>query len=194
MRNLFNETGVIVTLSVILVSVLSILIGGAIGIAVKSKKEKEYIEQQFLALQYSIQQETPKFATPIDPTEFECLSQAVYFEARGEDLVGQFAVAKVVTDRVSSPKFPNTICDVVTEDKGPRSRDCQFSYWCDGKSDEPKDTKSYRLAQIVSVMTMQGLTSEFIADTTHYHSENVSPRWSDDLRLIAQIGKHYFYE
>lgn len=132
--------------------------------------------------------------TPINPDELECLAKTIYFEARGENLAGQFAVAEVVLERKESADFPSTICGVVKEARRPGRYNCQFTWWCDGKSDHPLDNQAYTLSQLVSALSMLRLTSEFVDDATHYHADYVSPDWAIGRQLVTQIGKHYFYQ
>jgi N-acetylmuramoyl-L-alanine amidase len=121
-----------------------------------------------------------------------CLALTVYFEARSEPLFGQIAVAQVALNRVESPRYPDTLCDVVKQGGVKRHR-CQFSYWCDGKSDEPKDRRAWRRAQVVATLVYEGVLDAGIGNATHYHATYVSPVWTDEFVRVATIGHHEFY-
>ena len=146
--------------------------------------------------------------------ELYCLAKNIYFEAKSEPIAGQYAVSDVVLNRVKDSRFPNTICEVVYEAQMRESwktkkdpdlpqserkfhpvRDrCQFSWFCDGKSDEVKDGDAWRRAQeiaykIVNDYKHRGLTE----GATHYHATYVSPKWAPRLDLVGRIGTHIFY-
>jgi len=129
-----------------------------------------------------------------------CLATAVYFEARGEPRVGQRAVAHVIMNRVRDPRFPDDVCGVVTE--GPRYswapdypvRDrCQFSFYCDGKSDEPSDKSAYSLALTVAKRALRGESDDPTEGATDYHAHYVTPAWATAKRRHVRINDHIFY-
>ena len=113
------------------------------------------------------------------PTELECLTEAVYFEARGESFVGQLAVANVILQRVRDYRFPPTVCEVVHAGRywegNPIRNRCAFSYWCDGKPEIMKDKQALRTAQDVARMAIDGVIYEEIQGATFYHASYVSP-------------------
>jgi spore germination cell wall hydrolase CwlJ-like protein len=124
--------------------------------------------------------------------DWACLTEAIYFEARGEITAGQFAVAEVVLNRVDSPDYPNNICDVVNEGTG-RLNACQFSYTCDGIPEvvtEPAIER--RLGKIARIM-MDGGPRNLTGGATNYHASSVSPSWAQVYPQTAQIGVHLFY-
>lgn len=137
--------------------------------------------------------------------ESYCLAENVYHEARNQPLAGQMAVISVTINRVNDHRFPDTICGVVKDGphrpswKGtgemiPVRHRCQFSWYCDGKSDDPKDTDAWRKAQQTAYMMIayndfRGLTE----GATHYHANYVSPSWARGFQLIGRIGDHIFY-
>jgi spore germination cell wall hydrolase CwlJ-like protein len=124
-------------------------------------------------------------------TAITCLAMAVYYEARGEPAVAQLAVAEVVVNRVVSPMFPNNVCDVVKEDRGPRRWDCQFSFWCDGKPERPKEIEAWSTARDIAEMALSGVRVGHNA--THYHSTSVKPKWAKNMTPVATFGSHIFY-
>ena len=127
-----------------------------------------------------------------------CLVQTIYFEARGETLRGQLAVANVILKRVSNKYFPNTICKVVKSGKyfkgSPVKNRCAFSYWCDGKSERMYDKLSYKKALTVKDLALSGSVVATVDKATHYHALYVNPKWAKEMKKISQIGKHIFYK
>ena len=121
--------------------------------------------------------------------DINCLAQNIYFEARGESLVGQVAVAEVTLNRVKSPKFPNTVCSVVFQEK---HGICQFS-WCRNKI-KIKDEKSWKESYKVARGVLTGkLHLSILSHALYYHAFYVRPRWSYSKIRIARIGNHIFY-
>ena len=125
--------------------------------------------------------------------ERRCLAIAIYFEARGEPLQGQVAVAQVILNRVRSPLFPETICGVVYQ--GQHQKGCQFSFTCDGKSDIPRSDAQWAQAQDISRQITAGeLWLPEVGYSTFYHANYVSPRWAGSMNKIDKIGRHIFYK
>ncbi len=125
--------------------------------------------------------------------EQSCLARAIYFEARGEPLKGQAAVAQVILNRVRNPEYPNTICGVVYQNDNWRNR-CQFSFACDGKRDRIKQPDLYDKAKAIAMAVTAGkiFISE-VGSSTHYHATYVHPRWSRTMEKMKKIGLHIFY-
>ena len=121
-----------------------------------------------------------------------CLATAIYFEARNQDLEGQLAVAQVVLERVSDPRFPDTVCGVVTAGGEIRHR-CAFSFYCDGLSDTPTDKMAFLAAKFVASGAMVGFLKDVTGHATHYHAFYVKPDWARFMRPTAVIGDHIFY-
>ncbi len=124
--------------------------------------------------------------------EARCLAQAVYFEARSEPLEGQLAVAQVVLNRVRSPYWPDRVCAVVFEGEQRRHR-CQFSFACDGRSDNPKNRRAWRLAKMVALVALDGLWRDVTGHATHYHAVYVTPAWRAAMAPTVRYGHHVFY-
>ena len=125
--------------------------------------------------------------------ERRCLSTAIYFEARGEPVRGQVAVAQVILNRVRSPLFPQTICGVVYQ--GQMHPGCQFSFTCDGHTDTPRNDEQWALAQDIAKKIMAGeLWLPEVGYSTYYHANYVSPRWAGSMNKIDKIGRHIFYK
>lgn len=137
-------------------------------------------------------------------SEIECLAKNIYFEARGENAMGQFAVAAVTLNRVESDKFPDSICGVVYQARMrpswkdpnkliPSRHRCQFSWYCDGKPDEIDDLKAYEKAIQIANISIKGAIKDVTSGSLFYHNHNVDPHWNDEMLLTANIGKHKFY-
>ncbi len=124
--------------------------------------------------------------------QWRCLSEAIYFEARGESLEGQYAVGEVILNRVDSPAFPNTICGVIEQGAG-RINGCQFSYNCDGKPEVISEPAAFERAGKIARLLMDGAPRTLTGGATFYHADTVRPSWSYRLQRTARIGNHYFY-
>ena len=125
--------------------------------------------------------------------ELKCLSEALYFEARGEQIEGQIAVADVIINRKNSSHFPSTICGVVSEGSH-RRHACQFSYNCDGKLELIYDKVTYRRIVKLSSMILKGAFSDVTNGATFFHASEVSPSWSKKFKKTRKIGRHIFYK
>ena len=136
--------------------------------------------------------------------QVECLAKNIYFEARNEPFAGQFAVALVTLNRVYDENFPNTVCDVVyqgihTKSGFPKRDRCQFSWYCDGASDEVRNQTAYNTTQKIANLAMisygsmksQGL--DYTEGAIYYHTYEISPRWSKVYPVVGRIGDHIFY-
>ncbi|WMT87251.1 cell wall hydrolase [Pelagibacterium sp. 26DY04] len=134
--------------------------------------------------------------------EVHCLAQAVYHEARGEPESGQWAVASVILNRVESRAYPDTVCDVVFQNAHLANR-CQFSFACDGRSDEggrgniidrESWVKSNVIAQVAYRQFLDGQRHEDgLTTAMHFHTTSVSPSWASAYAEVAAIGNHIFY-
>lgn len=123
---------------------------------------------------------------------WQCLAEALYFEARGESVKGQFAVAEVIMNRVDSPRFPGTVCGVINQGTG-RKYACQFTYTCDGYKEVIAEPASFRRAGKVAQLMIEGAPRPLTKGATHYHARSVSPKWSRKFHRTATIGVHHFY-
>ena len=138
-------------------------------------------------------------------TAFICLALNTYHEAKNQSLVGQIATAQVVMNRVEDDRFPNTICEVVKqgptrpswedpEKEYPIKHRCQFSWYCDGKDDTPKNEKAWRKAQDVAfIVYYNKLQLDVTEGATHYHATYVRPSWAKTKKRTTRIEKHIFY-
>lgn len=141
--------------------------------------------------------------------EITCLAKNMYFEARSEGIAGVVATTQVVYNRVNSEEYPNTICEVIEQakisqwwlkEKGiikPIKNKCQFSWFCDGYSDEPKDDKTYSELFELAEQFVNGDHKNMIDITggaLWYHADYVHPRWANHLEVTTKVGRHIFYK
>lgn len=124
--------------------------------------------------------------------EIECLAKTVYFEARGEPELGQRAVAHVVMNRVAHPGFADSVCGVVKQGGG-RGPSCQFSWYCDGLSDQPREAERWAEARALARAVYWGESVDVTGGALYFHATHVSPRWREAFRRGERIGRHVFY-
>jgi len=145
------------------------------------------------------------------PADAECMAKNIYFEARAESTAGRLAVANVTINRTIDSNYPNTICEVVQDGihhynknlkKFFPARDrCQFSWYCDGKLDDPDLTSrswkdSVLLAEIVLNNHYDKALIDITDGATHYHANWMDeyPKWSKHKKVMASIDRHIFYK
>ena len=124
--------------------------------------------------------------------DFQCLSDAVYYEAGNEPREGQLAVAEVIANRVKDHRYPNSICEVVYQGSH-RVTGCQFTFTCDGALDRQPHARKYERAQQVAAHVMMDLHERRTDGATHYHATYVNPVWNSGLIRTAKIKTHIFY-
>ncbi len=125
--------------------------------------------------------------------QLRCLALNVYWEARSESIPGQVAVAAVTLNRVQSPRFPANVCDVVRQGGEVRRHRCQFSWWCDGKKDDPLDDDAWRRATTLARLVSAGVIDDPTGGALWYHADYVTPHWATAKEKITKIGRHIFY-
>lgn len=152
--------------------------------------------------------------------EIQCLTENLYHEARSDGYAGMYAVAMVTLNRVADPRYPNDVCSVVYQGPVkeswktkqfkdlpdnqrvyyPRKHRCQFSWYCDGKSDKMYDNDAFWRAVEISNLVLEAATGKYpLVDitegSTHYHTIEVAPDWRHDrgMMKISRIGDHIFY-
>ena len=136
----------------------------------------------------------------------QCLAMNVYHEARSQGTAGRMAVISVTLNRVADDRFPNTVCDVVyqgphrpswkgTGEMIPVRHKCQFSWYCDGKSDTTHDIETFNsiydlsYTVVYDMMTIVDITD----GATHYHADYVLPDWASTKTKTIEIEDHIFY-
>ena len=134
-------------------------------------------------------------------TALMCMAFNIYHEANNQSMLGQIAVGQVVMNRVEDSRFPDTVCEVVKQavtykgtDK-PVLHKCQFSWYCDGKKDEPNyDSKAWSNALKYAVVVLGGdITLDFTDGAPHYHATYVRPAWAKTKTRTTRIDRHIFY-
>ena len=126
-----------------------------------------------------------------DRKQIECLAINSYHEARNEPYEGVIAVSNVVLNRVADERFPDTPCEVVYQRN---RRGCQFSWYCDGRSDYPANRKKYEELTTIAEKVYTGKYSDVTEGANFYHATYVRPRWRHAMERKKQIGLHVFYE
>jgi spore germination cell wall hydrolase CwlJ-like protein len=121
----------------------------------------------------------------------QCLALAVYWESKGCSRKDMTAVGWVVLNRIADPDFPDAVCPVVKE--GGETPPCQFSWWCDGKSDRPEDGEDWRLARTVAEQLQSDPPPDPTGGALFFHSKDITAPWSD-LQKTAEIDCHIFYK
>jgi hypothetical protein len=125
--------------------------------------------------------------------EHKCLSEVLYYEARGEGAGGQKAVAEVVFHRMNHGNYGHSICAVVYEGAGKRG--CQFSFACDGSLKRPREAAAWERSEQLAaqILTREVALRNTTSGATHYHAVYVRPDWAQSLEQTAHIGRHIFY-
>ena len=122
----------------------------------------------------------------------DCLTDAVYYEARGEGERGQAAVAQVVLNRVRRAGFPKSVCGVVFQ--GAAEHACQFSFACDGAMRQGREQAAWRRAHVIAERALDGFVMEEVGDATNFHVAHLGSIWGSGLVKVAQVGAHVFYK
>lgn len=122
-----------------------------------------------------------------------CLALTIYFEARGEPDTGKLAVGHVVMNRVGDPRFPDTVCGVVRQGGEAVLHRCQFSWWCDGRSDEPTHARAWRHSQALARRVFWQYSDDPTRGALWYHANYVEPDWRGKFKRGPRIGEHVFY-
>jgi spore germination cell wall hydrolase CwlJ-like protein len=142
---------------------------------------------------------TKSEAQAVDPVGEEplndaitCLSRTIYWEARGEGAAGMEAVANVVMNRLGHEGFPNTICGVVRQ--GRERGACQFSWWCDGRSDDAEEAKSYAVAKEIARKALNRQLTDRTGGALYFHQRNATPSWSAKYIKTVEVGEVVFYK
>jgi spore germination cell wall hydrolase CwlJ-like protein len=126
--------------------------------------------------------------------EHRCLSEVLYYEARGEGTDGQMAVAEVIFHRLRHGNYGHSICAVVYDGAGTHS--CQFSFACHGELTRQKTPAAWRRAETLAARILTGETQlgDTTGDAVSFHAASVSPDWADNMVRTVRIGNHVFYK
>ena len=128
-----------------------------------------------------------------------CLAMNMYHEARSEGPKAMLAVAEVTLNRVEDNRYPDDVCSVVRQAKRDENGDvvlnqCQFSWYCDGKSDKMKNRLYRSIAYEMAIDILTGFETDITKGATHYHATYVRPYWAKDFEKTVTIGSHVFYK
>jgi len=150
------------------------------------------------------------FLTGFSKQEINCLAQNIYFEARDQTIKGQIAVSLVTINRVESKRFPNSICKVVKQARYRQGKlvkhKCHFSWFCDGKSDVPRDRIAWKVALTIAKAMLEKPGAhikhfgkvwdmkDFLNGAKYYHRIDVNPYWNNKMIKVMQIGDHVFWK
>jgi spore germination cell wall hydrolase CwlJ-like protein len=130
--------------------------------------------------------------------ELKCMAENIYHESATESDLGKIAVAMVVLNRVNSPDFPNSICEVVHQPSrnSSRPKSCQFSWTCDGKSDKIRDSERYQSIVALSrdILNSQDTIVDIVDGSLYYHAVYVKPAWAKYFDRVTRIDTHIFYK
>ncbi|WP_426204350.1 cell wall hydrolase [Pseudomonas sp. TWP3-1] len=142
---------------------------------------------------------TPKEVQAVDPAgtaplddPITCLARSIYWEAKGRNTPEMEAVASVVMNRLGHDGFPGTVCEVVKQ--GSETRSCQFSWWCDGRSDQVKEDAEYTLAKKIAGKALNRQLKDRTRGALYFHDRNVHPSWAGEYTKTAETGKFLFYK
>jgi spore germination cell wall hydrolase CwlJ-like protein len=148
---------------------------------------------QQIAQTYTIARHDDLSASAHLINELRCLALNIYFEARSEPALGQQAVAHVVMNRVRHAKYPDSVCEVVQQGGEKVRHRCQFSWWCDGRSDSPVNQSAWKQSLRLAWKVYFGILDDSTDGALWYHATYVTPYWSDILLKGDRIGQHVFY-
>jgi spore germination cell wall hydrolase CwlJ-like protein len=180
----------------------------AVGAAAAYRPHSEQLKTTVVAAQQPAVRSSATAATPLLQgrsaaeqlvmnkllAEHRCLSEALYYEARGEGTAGQKAIAEVIFHRMRTGNYGHSICAVVYE--GANQPGCQFSFTCNGDLARPKQPVAWMRAQTLAarILTGEERLGDATGGATNFHAVSVEPEWATDLTRTVQIGNHIFYK
>ena len=132
----------------------------------------------------------PNGQRPVDDP-LTCLARAAYWEAKGEGRSGMQGIVNVVINRAADPRFPDSLCGVVKQ--GGESGSCQFSWWCDGRSDRIREPAAYAEARDVARQALNHQLEDVTDGALYFHARYATPYWAKRFVRTARIGQHLFY-
>ncbi|MDB5996071.1 MAG: cell wall hydrolase [Pseudomonas sp.] len=138
-----------------------------------------------------VQAVDPAGTAPLDDA-ITCLARSIYWEAKGRETAEMEAVASVVMNRLGHEGFPDKVCGVVKE--GSETKNCQFSWWCDGRSDQVQEEAQYTLAKEIARKALNKQLKDRTQGAMYFHDKNVKPDWASKYIKTAQIGRFLFYK
>lgn len=141
--------------------------------------------------QSEVQAVDPAGTAPMDDA-ITCLARSIYWEAKGKDSADMEAVANVVMNRLGHEGFPDTVCKVVKQ--GSETKSCQFSWWCDGKSDSVQEEVPYAMAKEIARKALNKQLPDRTKGALYFHDRTVHPEWAKEYINTVDIGLFRFYK
>jgi spore germination cell wall hydrolase CwlJ-like protein len=133
----------------------------------------------------------PAGTEPLDDA-LTCLARTVYWEARGDSETSMEAIANVVMNRLGHDGFPDTVCSVVKQ--GHEQGQCQFSWWCDGRSDSAFEEDPYKISKEIARRALNLQLTDATGGALYFHHRNVNPKWAPEYLKTVEIGEFVFYK
>lgn len=127
--------------------------------------------------------------------DLTCLAMNVYHEARGEPVAGQYGVAEVTMNRVADPRYPDSVCGVVYQERWDylRKRHVSAFSWTEFDTVEAPEGEAWQTAMVVAETTLDGDHDQVLEGAVHYHAAHIRPSWARGKQPVARIGRHLFY-
>lgn len=141
--------------------------------------------------QSEVQAVDPSGNAPLDET-ITCLARSIYWEAKGKDTADMEAVANVVMNRLGHAGFPDTVCAVVKQ--GSETKNCQFSWWCDGRPDTAQEETQYAIAKEIARKALNKQLPDRTGGAMYFHDRTVKPDWAKEYIKTAETGMFQFYK
>ncbi len=138
-----------------------------------------------------VQAVDPAGAAPLDDA-ITCLARSIYWEAKGKAFADMEAVANVVMNRLGHEGFPDTVCKVVKQ--GSEQKNCQFSWWCDGRSDQVVEDEQYTVAKEIARKALNQQLPDQTHGALYFHDRTVRPDWASKYIKTTETGKFLFYK
>ncbi|EJM78991.1 MULTISPECIES: cell wall hydrolase [unclassified Pseudomonas] len=138
-----------------------------------------------------VQAVDPAGASPLDDA-ITCLARSIYWEAKGKSSADMEAVASVVMNRLGHEGFPDTVCAVVKQ--GSETKNCQFSWWCDGRSDQVQEETQYTIAKEIARKALNKQLNDRTHGATYFHDRNVNPDWASKYIKTTETSMFLFYK
>ncbi|WP_223553223.1 cell wall hydrolase [Pseudomonas sp. BF-R-01] len=138
-----------------------------------------------------VQAVDPAGASPLDDA-ITCLARSIYWEAKGKSSADMEAVASVVMNRLGHEGFPDTVCAVVKQ--GSETKNCQFSWWCDGRSDQVQEETQYTIAKEIARKALNKQLNDRTHGAMYFHDRNVHPDWAGKYIKTTETSMFLFYK
>lgn len=192
-----------------IVACLVLALSSPLALAAESKAQVAEDKAQVLEQKAVVQPDAPPApkSKAITPTEVQavdpagqaalddtitCMARSIYWEAKGGKSEDMEAVASVVMNRLGHDGFPDTVCGVVKQ--GSETGKCQFSWWCDGRSDTVQEEARYAIAKEIARKALNRQLDDRTKGALYFHDRHVSPDWSREYVKTTETGDFLFYK